>query len=42
MKYLCYVLHRLAFVAFTEIGRIKPVYSGMSLVCRYKASPLPF
>jgi len=27
MKYLHYVLlHRLAFVAFTKIGRIKPVY----------------
>jgi len=26
MKYLCYVLHRLAFVAFTETGLIKPVY----------------
>jgi len=25
VKYLCYVLHRLAFVAFTETGRIKPV-----------------
>ena len=26
MKYLFYILHRLAFVAFTEIARIKQVY----------------
>ena len=42
MKYLCYILHRSAFVAFTEIGRIKPMYSGMPLVYRYKASAFPF
>jgi len=42
MKYLCYTLHRLDFVAFKEIGRIKPVYSGMPLVCRHKACALPF
>jgi len=42
MKYLSYILHRLAFVACTETGRIKPVYSGMPLVYRYKASAFPF
>jgi len=26
MKHLRCILHRLVFVAFTEIGRIKPVY----------------
>jgi len=26
MKYLHYVSHRLIFVAFTKIGRIKPLY----------------
>jgi len=41
MKYLCYILHRLAFDAFTEIGRIKPVY-GMPLVYIYIASEFPF
>jgi len=39
---LLYILHRLAFVAFTESGRIKPVYSGMPLVYRCKASTFPF
>jgi len=29
MKYLCYVLHRKAFVAFTETGLIKPVYEAV-------------
>jgi len=42
MKYLCYILHHLAFVVFTEIGCIKPVCSGMPLVYRYKASAFPF
>jgi len=42
MKYLCYSLHCLAFVVFTEIGRIKPVYGGTPLVYRYKVSTLPF
>jgi len=42
MKYLCYTLHRLAFAAFTGIGRIKPVYSGMPLVYQYKVSTFPF
>jgi len=26
MKYLRYILYRLVFVAFTKIGRIKPLY----------------
>jgi len=40
--YPCYILHSLAFVAFTAIGRIKPVHSGMPLVYRYKANKFPF
>jgi len=37
MKHLRCILHRLVFVAFTEIGRIKPVYEivGCILVYRY-------
>jgi len=26
MKYFCYILYRLVFVAFTKIGRIKLFY----------------
>jgi len=42
MMYLCYILHHIAFIAFTEIGCIKPVYSGMPIVYRYKASAFLF
>jgi len=43
MKYLCYVLHRYAFVALTETSRIKPVYEVVGyLVYRHKTNALPF
>jgi len=43
MKYLCYALHRLAFVALTETSRIKPVYEVVGcLIYRHKTNALPF
>jgi len=43
MKYLCYVLHRQAFVALTETSGIKPVYEVVGCVIyRHKTNALPF